>query len=271
MSDILRSGAQSLFAAVRRIKTRTWVMIGLFLTLLMGLALWAVIAVFGALWGGTKTLLQSTGITATSVQDATAQASAKAQALLDAAQQKIEQVKTTGIDQAKEKVQGAQAELAQLGEQAKAVAAAPIAEASAQLEAAQQASAIAIATAVGVAAGLPERPISSSGSEVSRSEVSGEDFGPERFPGLARTTFSRNGDALSAVFEGNGEMTKVLAHYRSAFLQQGYREQVLEANARGERHRFERGNQRIELGLSKMVPGESKSGLRLTLVQTSVK
>ncbi len=96
--------------------------------------------------------------------------------------------------------------------------------------------------------GLGEQPLDS--------DVSGADVGPvPRYPGLVRSYFAREGQAAEVRYAGRAAFDTVLAHYAQGFAAAGYAQEVISATPEAEQHRFRRGQESIDLALTRR-PGE---------------
>ena len=74
------------------------------------------------------------------------------------------------------------------------------------------------------------------------SDVSGIDVGPvPRNPGLVRSHFAREGQALKVRYAGRAAFNAVLTQYVQRFAAANYAQEVLSATSEGEQHRFRRG------------------------------
>ena len=82
--------AQQFGARLRAVKRRTWVIVGLMLALLFGLAVWAVIALASFFWGQTQTLVAGVPELA---REASRVAAAQVGVLLPTAEEKLAQIK----------------------------------------------------------------------------------------------------------------------------------------------------------------------------------
>jgi len=82
-------------------------------------------------------------------------------------------------------------------------------------------------------------------------EVSGIDP-PQasRAPGLVRSGFERDAQGLRLIYRGTAPLDAVLAHYQAALADAGFDHTVLSASPASERHRFERGDEVVELQLA---------------------
>jgi hypothetical protein len=225
----------SLFSALKRIKTRTWVMLGAAFFLLLAFMVWAAFSLLAWMWGGTQNVLQSAGINSQSIQQATQQVSTKAQDYMQLAKEKLATAPT----------------LEDLSAKAQQKTASVLAEAVPPD--AEKALAVGAALAgVTLASGID-------GNELR--EVSGDDVGPSRFPGLTRTSFQRNSDGTNVQYQGKVDFNAVLAHYQQAFSTQGFKQEVLSADVQQETHRFTKAAQSFTLSLAR----EPAALVKLTL------
>ena len=97
------------------------------------------------------------------------------------------------------------------------------------------------------------------------SDVSGTDVGPvPRYPGLVRSHFTRDGQAVEVRYAGGAAFDAVLAHYVQGFTAAGYLQEVMAATPEGEQHRFRHGEQAIDLSLLRRPGGQVQ--LRLNLL-----
>ena len=70
-------------------------------------------------------------------------------------------------------------------------------------------------------------------------DVSGSDPGPvNRFPGMVRSQFLRDATKIEASYIGRADFDAVLTHYVQSFTANGFTQDVLAADAEGERHQF---------------------------------
>lgn len=94
-------------------------------------------------------------------------------------------------------------------------------------------------------------------------DVSGSDIGPvARYPGLVRSRFAREGQAVEVDFAGAAPLDAVLAHYVKGFTDAGYTQQVIAAAPDGERHRFVRERETFELALTRRPGGRIELQLK---------
>lgn len=94
------------------------------------------------------------------------------------------------------------------------------------------------------------------GADVPANDVSGTDVGPmPRFPGLMRSHFERTGQTVEARYAGRAAFEVVLAHYVQGFAAAGFTQEVISATTEGEKHRFRRGDEFIDLALLRRPGG----------------
>lgn len=106
------------------------------------------------------------------------------------------------------------------------------------------------------------------GEEAPTRDVSGADIGPvPRHPGLVRSHFARGEQAIEAGYAGRAAFDAVLAHYVQGFAAAGYAQEVMSATSGGERHRFRRGEETIELSLTRGPGGLVELRLRQAAAQ----
>lgn len=97
-------------------------------------------------------------------------------------------------------------------------------------------------------------------------DVSGTDLGPvARYPGLARTSWQREGGQASVEYEGRADYAAVLDHYAKGFAAQGFVQAVQSATKVTEMHEYTKGRERFTLKLSHK-PNESV-GVRIETTQ----
>lgn len=84
-----------------------------------------------------------------------------------------------------------------------------------------------------------------------RRDVSGTDLAPvERYPGLTRTYWHREGRQVTVHFEGRADYASVLGHYVRGFAAQGYAQALQSATPEAEAHAWTKGQRRY---LAKIV------------------
>lgn len=87
-------------------------------------------------------------------------------------------------------------------------------------------------------------------------DVSGADIGPvTRYPGLVRSHFARDAQAVEVAYSGRAPFEAVLEHYVKGFTGAGYAQEVLSATPEGERHRFRADRDSFELSLARRPGG----------------
>lgn len=97
------------------------------------------------------------------------------------------------------------------------------------------------------------------------SDVSGIDVGPvPRYPGLVRSHFAREGQAVEVRYAGRAAFDTVLTHYVQGFAAANYAQEVLSATSEGEQHRFRRGQESIDLSLLRGQGGMLELRLKLS-------
>lgn len=97
------------------------------------------------------------------------------------------------------------------------------------------------------------------------SDVSGTDVGPvPRYPGLVRSHFAREGQAVEVRYTGPAAFDAVLAHYVQGFAAAHYAQEVVSATPEGEQHRFLRGQESIDLSLLRRPGGLLELRLKLS-------
>lgn len=96
-----------------------------------------------------------------------------------------------------------------------------------------------------VAAGLGELVPILKPEDRTRREVSGTDFAPvERYPGLVRTYWHREGRTVVVHYEGRADYAAVLDHYLQGFTSLGYTQELQSATPEAESHAWIKGKQR---------------------------
>ncbi len=233
---------------VRRMPAKVWIAAGFALLLIPALLLWLLFAVVGGAWQAGGALL---GQGREALQGALpAEVAQLARELpragtLEALQAEAQQRVQAEVDRLKEVVP-ASAEALQQGLAAATLPAA--AEGLRQLTEQGRASADqAVASLLG-----PARPAS---------DVGGEDPpGIARLPGFVRTAFARDGDTLTVSWAGPAPHAQVVAHYTRELEAQGFRPQVLSADAGAEVVSFESSDRRLLLSARSDGRGGSELG-----------
>ena len=97
-------------------------------------------------------------------------------------------------------------------------------------------------------------------------DVSGTDVGPvARYPGLARTSWQREGKQVTIEYEGEADYTAVLGHYAKGFAAQGYAQTVLSAQLDAETHEYTKGGERVTLKVAQLHKGAVSARIETTL------
>lgn len=204
---------QFVWQRAKRMPAKVWIAAGFALLLIPALLLWLVFAVVGGAWqvGG---------------------------ALLGQGRAALEQALPAEVAQiARELPQGAALETLQTEAQQRVRAEVE------RLNAAVPASAEALQQGL---AGEAMSPLL--GPARPSSDVGGEDPpGIERLPGFVRTAFARDGEAIKVSWEGAAPHAEVVAYYTRQLQAQGYRAQVLSADAAAESVRFESSARQLTL------------------------
>ena len=245
--------AATVLAQVRRIKPRTWVLIGVAFMFSLALAAWAVIALLGALWGGAQTLI---GTAPSALEAAKQQVAEHAGALSTAAKEQLAQTvpQVPSVEQVK-------AELAEqrdaLTQNARDTLAQSVPDVSGAIDQASQVGTqtVAAATALAAAAGiaLKELPVLPAEAIPAR-DVSGEDLGPARFQGLARVAWSNAEAGASVRYEGRADYVDVLKHYQREFSALGYKQSVVSATPEQETLRFSKSGDVLTVKIERKSP-----------------
>lgn len=97
-----------------------------------------------------------------------------------------------------------------------------------------------------VAAGLDEHMRALKPQDRMLREVSGSDFAPvQRYPGLTRTYWHREGSKLAVHYEGSADFAAVLDHYLRGFATLGYAHALQSATPERETHLWDQGEKRF--------------------------
>lgn len=82
-------------------------------------------------------------------------------------------------------------------------------------------------------------------------DVSGMDLGPvERYPGLTRTHWNREGAQVAVEYAGKADFATVLDHYANGFAALGFAQTVLSATPGAEAHEYSKGSERLTLRIA---------------------
>ncbi|MFN0303791.1 MAG: hypothetical protein ACKVQU_25935 [Burkholderiales bacterium] len=96
-------------------------------------------------------------------------------------------------------------------------------------------------------------------------DVSGSDLGPvERYPGLVRISWQKNGAQAVVEYGGKADYTSVLGHYAKAFAALGYTQSVESATQDTERHTYTKQGERLIFAIAQ----PSKGGVRVRIETT---
>jgi hypothetical protein len=83
-------------------------------------------------------------------------------------------------------------------------------------------------------------------------DVSGTDSSSiARYPGLVRTQWRRDGQQITARYEGPADYAAVLREYTTGFAKQGYTQNLLSASPDEERHEYVKGSDRIQFTIAR--------------------
>ncbi len=212
----------NILPALARVKRRTWIIIALVLTTMLALALWAMLAVAGWLFGQGQTLIASVPALNTEA----------AKVAIEQAKARVSEQISAGVPQLDTQIEAARAKLEQAKQQAsEVIAAAP-----------------AIAAGVGAASvGILQ--------STPASDVSGQELAPfDRFPGLIRTSWQKQGESASVSYQGIADFRALISHYADGFAAAGFSQSVESASANAESHTYIKGGEIILLSAKKM-PG----------------
>lgn len=216
-----------LWQRIKRLPPKVWIAAGFALLLIPALLLWLVFAVVGGAWQAGGALLgQGRAALEQALPAEVAQIARELPqvATLETLQTEAQQRVQAEVERLKAAVP-ASAEALQQG-----LAGAALPAAAESLRQLSQEGRAAADQAVSSLLG-PARPTS---------DVGGEDPpGIERLPGFVRTAFARDGEALKVSWAGTAAHAQVVAHYTRELEAQGYRAQVLSADAAAESVRFE--------------------------------
>ncbi len=87
-------------------------------------------------------------------------------------------------------------------------------------------------------------------------DVSGTDPAPvARFPGLVRVLWQRDGEQVLVRYTGRADLAAVIQHHAQAFAAQGYRQNLIVAGVREERHEYLKGDERYDLTFTREEGG----------------
>jgi hypothetical protein len=201
------------------VRRSTWIKIGVSLLVLVGLLIWAAVALISALFGQAQNL-----------------AGAAPDAVRNTARVMLEQVEAV-VPGMREKV-GILIPGADLGTAARG----------------------AIDKVEGVVPGTREKigelvPALKAETQPQR-DVSGTDIGPlDRYSGLMRTQWRREGASVVVVYEGKASYTTVLDYYAGGFATKGFAQKIQSATSEAETHEYQKGRERFVLTIAQMPKG----------------
>lgn len=201
------------------VRRSTWIKIGVSLLVLFGLLIWAAAALIGALFGQTRSL-----------------AGAAPDAVRNTARVMLEQVEAV-LPGAREKLGGL------------IPGADPGAVARGAIEKVE-----------GVVPGTRDKlgefvPALKQERQAQR-DVSGTDIGPvDRYTGLMRTQWRREGASIVVVYEGKANYTTVLDYYTSGFTTKGFAQKIQSATPGAEAHEYQKDRERFVLNIAQMPRG----------------
>ncbi len=117
-----------------------------------------------------------------------------------------------------------------------------------------------------VAAGLGELMPSLRPEDRPPRDVSGTDFAPvERYPGLPRTYWRRDGRQVQVHYEGQADYPAVLNHYFRGFGDLGYTQELQSAAPSAETHAWTRNKQRYLMKIASEPKGKVSVQIESTL------
>ncbi|MFM9882841.1 MAG: hypothetical protein ACKVQT_07430 [Burkholderiales bacterium] len=97
-------------------------------------------------------------------------------------------------------------------------------------------------------------------------DVSGSDLGPvERYPGLVRISWQKNGAQAVVEYGGKADYMSVLGHYAKAFAALGYTQSVESATQDAERHLYTRAGERLIFSIAQPSKGDVRVRVETTL------
>ena len=97
-------------------------------------------------------------------------------------------------------------------------------------------------------------------------DVSGNDLGPvERYPGLARISWQKNGPQAVVEYGGKADYPSVLGHYAKKFAALGYAQSVESATHDAERHIYTKQGERLIFAITQPSKGEVRVRIETTL------
>lgn len=252
------SGMANAKSFIGKIKTRTWVIIGLVILTFLGLLLWLLISVASWLLGQAGASVDLGGRVADNalsqieqfvpgvrepLENLVPDAKAQALALVEQAQNVVPDAKAQAlalVEEAQNVVPDAKAQALALVEQTQNIVP----------ELHNQAKQLVPSLEPIVAA--PE------------SDVSGNDIGPvARFPGLVRSAFAREASAVKVDYQGKASLKTVVEYYAAGFASAGFKHEVIRADGRSEQHKFTQNESSITLAIEQLA----SENLHVRLIQ----
>jgi hypothetical protein len=235
------SGMVSAKSFIGKIKTRTWVIIGLVILSILGLLLWLLISVASWLLG------QAT----TSADSALTQIEQFVPGLREPLENLVPDAKAQAlalVEQAQNVVPDAKAQALALVEEAQNVVPDAKAQALALVEETQNVVPELQDQAKQLVPNL--KPI----AVVPASDVSGSDIGPvARFPGLVRSAFARKDSVVKVDYQGKASLKTVVEYYVAGFASAGFKHEVISADGRSEQHKFTQNESSITLAIEQLA------------------
>lgn len=105
---------------------------------------------------------------------------------------------------------------------------------------------------------IPELKAEQPPGSAPQRDVSGTDIAPvDRYPGLVRTHWQRDGALAAVSYEGTADYGAVLDHYTKGFAMQGFVQTVQSATPKAEVHEYTKGSDRIRFNIAQKAGGVS--------------
>jgi hypothetical protein len=203
-------------AALRTVRTRSWLILGGIVLFIIVLVVWTGIALLSWLWAQAPTATELGRLVVT--EGAT----------------RIEQVAPDLKAQAERAVTERAARVEQVAPDLKAQAELWLPGVKEQVD----------------------RWVPGLGDQPPARDVSGADPGPvPRFPGLMRSQYANKSGTTDVHYAGRADFDAVLAHYVQGFAGAGYVQEVVSATPEAEQHRFRRGHESFDLELTRRPGG----------------
>jgi hypothetical protein len=252
------SGMVSAKSFIGKVKTRTWMIIGVVILSILGLLLWLLISVASWLLGQAGASVDLGGRLA---GDALSQLEEFAPGVREPLESLVPDAKAQAlalIEQAQNVVPDAKAQALALVEEAQ----------NAVPDAKEQALAL-VEKTQNIVPELHDQakqlvPNLKPVVTVPASDVSGNDIGPvARFPGLVRSAFAREASAVKVDYQGKAPLNVVVQHYVAGFVAAGFKHEVISADVSSELHKFTQDGSSISVSLKQLAA----EGLHIQLVQ----